>query len=86
MSDVLNMTFFVSTYLPVNVVRQTRTTNPAKAFSLAMNAPKPVNITVWRKCDDPNYPFYPSNFVCDTNEEVYSAFSLITSISGGKTL
>lgn len=81
-----SMVFFVTHANANATLRSTRTTNPAKAFTIATNSPKPVNLTVWRKCDEPNYPFYPSNFVCDTNEEVYRAFSLITSVSGEKVL
>lgn len=84
---IVNPMIFFVTHANANAtLRSTRTTNPAKAFSIATNSPKPVNITVWRECDEPNCPFYPSNFVCDTNEEVYRAFSLITSVTREKTL
>ena len=81
-----SLIFFVTHANANATLRSTRTTNPAKAFSIAMNSPKPVNITVWSDKQDPFateevHAFYPSNFICTSKDEVFKAFSIIT---GGK--
>ena len=78
--------FFVTHANANATLRSTRTTNPAKAFSIAMNSPKPVNITVWTDKQDENameevHSFYPSNFICNSKDEVARAFGLI---AGGR--
>ena len=75
--DVKDMTFFIS-HRNATGFRSTRTNNPAKAFSFAMNAPKPVNITCWCVVDSATHYAIPQNFVCDSKDDVFKAFGCIT--------
>lgn len=75
--DIAEMTFFIS-HRAATGFRSMRTANPAKAFAAAMNAPKPVNITVWREIDSAKHVSIPTNFIVDSKDEVFKAFSLIT--------
>lgn len=59
-----------------------RTANPAKAFAIATSAPKPVAITVWRIIDESTRYAYPFNFICDSKDDVFRTFGMITSGKG----
>lgn len=59
-----------------------RTSDVAKAFSIATAAPKPVAITVWRIIDESTRCAYPFNFICDSKDDVFRTFGLITSGKG----
>ena len=84
MSENLNTILFFISHANANAtLRSTRTSNPAKAFTIAMNSPKPVNITIWSDYSDKfateeTHTFYPTNFICNTKDEVFRAFNVIT--------
>ncbi len=59
-----------------------RTSDIAKAFAVATAAPKPVAITVWRIIDESTRCAYPFNFICDSKDDVFRTFGMITSGKG----
>lgn len=79
MSAETQMTFIVSQCLATGQIRSHRATNIAKAFAIATNSPKPVNITAWIEFDAKNHCCEPQNFVCYNKDDVFRAFSVITS-------
>ena len=82
MENNSQMTFIVSQCLATGQIRSHRATNIAKAFAIATNSPKPVNITVWIEMPTGNAKDHycvPHNFVCDSKDSVFKAFSMITS-------
>ena len=73
------MVIIVSYQLATGQIRSARATNIARAYSLAMNSAKPVNITAWiRRKDVSNY-HEPINFACHSKDDVFKAFAAITS-------
>ena len=84
MNESFNSSLFFISHANANAtLRSTRTNNLAKAFTIAMNSPKPVNITVWtdyssKTAAEETHVFYPTNFICTTKDEVFRAFSVIT--------
>ena len=88
MENNSQMTFIVSHCLATGQIRSNRATNIAKAFAIATNSPKPVNITAWIEFDSnsgfghkgaTNHCIEPQNFVCHSKDDVFRAFSIITS-------
>ena len=59
-----------------------RTSDIAKAFAFANSAPKPVAITVWHIVDEKTRFAYPFNFICESKDEIFRTFGLITSGEG----
>ena len=61
-----------------------RTSDISKAFAIATAAPKPVAITVWHIIDEKTRYAYPFNFICDSKDDVFRTFGMITSGKGLK--
>ena len=73
------MVIIVSYQLATGQIRSARATNIARAYSIAMNSAKPVNITAWIEREDVSNYHEPNNFVCYSKDDVFKAFAAITS-------